>query len=243
MVNIEVETQNLLESHLNLQSGEASSVLSKMIEVEQVRLLVAVRFLLKNPEPLSSLFFLEALVASKKDAKAQKLKTLFRMHASQEEKIELVDNFCFSKHYQFGNQREEVRHVLYADFEQDTVWKNLNMPDPNSFVQYCSAGGRAPICFCRDWLNEHQSKIDRFLDEVVGKLYEMRCAVVHESFPVLFVSDYSKQEKKMGINSTLVDVYPVGKNLDEFCSYESSINGERFNEITRNVAKRYLLSA
>ena len=61
--------------------------------------------------------------------------------------------------------------------------------------------------------------------------------MVHESFPVIFLPHDVPDGSE-----TLIDVYPTGKCPDDFISYAATIRPERFFEIAKNVAKKYLLS-
>jgi len=230
-----------LKAQFVLTQSEAEAVAEKMDPLISARLWAGLRFVAGNKQdPLTWIFFLESLVALKQKGKSHKLQKLFVGYADEAEKIELLDGFLFSRRYRFGTKgKRVVRHVMFRGFLSDEKWKSENFdPSWNSWRGYCSGGTPSPICFCVDWIKSQKHLINKYLRVLIGHLYEMRCAVVHEAFPVVFFPDLFLAPH---IQSTMRDAYPIGHGLSWFRSYESSIRPNRFIEILRNVAKCYLL--
>jgi len=237
MNNVHVnQLKDRLASQLGFTADGAQNLITslKLSDLDKVRLWCGLRFIDQDRDALRVLFFLESLVAIKQRDKSRQLKELFVDHAEEEEKIDLVDGFFFSRPFKFDNTRGEVRHTVFDDFSQDKTWISKNI-DPSSvnWKKDCSSG-QAPSCYCIQWLKDHLISIDTYVRSVVGHLYEMRCAVVHEAFPVIFFEPNR--------TDSALDVHPIGPKPDDFISHEVTIKPERFFEIGRNVARRYLLS-
>jgi hypothetical protein len=232
------ELKELLIKQLSLTGEEADKVISKQSDLENFRLLAGLYLIESKNDPLYMIFFLESLIACKENEKRRLLQKLFKEYTSKEEKLDLIEHFRFTKPYQFRTTRGAYRHAMFKDLEKDPKWIADNYgPDPTVWMEDC--GG---VCMCMDWLADNPQKLNDYLDAVISNLYQMRCAIVHESFPVIMLPDYSGLQDGPSQHASHVDVFPIGSDLSMFVAYETSIRPTRFFEITLNIAKKYLLS-
>ncbi len=232
---IDTGLNKMLKSSLSLNDMEVEQLMSKLSKIEKFRLLTGLRFIKKEKSALSEIFFLESLIAVKKNGKCNKFIELFLNNLDEIEKLDLIDNFLFSQPYKFQVSRDEPRHVMFTDFERDSPWIKKNIDSSwRSYRDYCSSGN-SPNCFCMQWLKSNQSKIDVYLKIVVWNLYKMRSAVVHECFPVVFLPNYNDNIDGIEI-SALMDAFPIDHSIDKFVSYRATMKPKRFYEITKNIA-------
>lgn len=198
-------------------------------------------FLQEAASPAEVVYALEALVAAKKTGKLGRLRRLFREHATDLQKIELLSRWAFSEPYQVGSVPSPVivRHVMYNDCAADENW-----------LEHGGAASAEPLgcvtdpnvpCTCVRWLREHQASTDTATDRLVGHLYDMRCALVHEAWRVEMVAPWSPDADRIGhYHSTVSDCYPCDSTDPNVVrSYEAGISLERFKEIALAIAQEY----
>lgn len=180
------------------------------------------------------IFLLEALTFY--DKGKDKLKKLFRENLDYNDKETLLCEFQFSEDYKFQQTHSVPRHLMFMDCDKDNAFKEMFCITKD--VSDCS-GGTAPICYCKDWLREHKDNVDLYLNLWVERFVEMRNAVVHESFPVVFLPSYEGKETAASFNSSVIDAYPL-KEAKRFRSYQSYLDPEIFFSITKNCIKKFL---
>ena len=230
MTDIATLLQQELVTWLTLTASEAQRIVSSLYNQERARLWAGLQNF-QEGRILSTLFFLEFLVARNKRNKSERIQELFVAHADKREKLDLISAFLFSKACEFQSMIPSIRHVFFEGVGLDQEWLNSNFITDLSINCSLSA---VPICRCMEWLQDHaadEEKLSGYLREVIHHLYEMRSAVVHESFPVLFFADVGPHAGS----------YPLTRKKS-FRYYESFMQPKPFFEISKNVAKKYLLS-
>ncbi len=234
---------------IGLSNKEADNIIQGISnELEKVRLSASLSFLSytqKIKEPgytfrlLGILFILESLVAAKEKKKLKKVQKFLRESLDLENKISLLENFIFSEKYEFKKgPKHPPRHIMFEDFDNDESFKKSHYIQ-NEKIEFCS-GSKAPICYCVEWLRKNPKKIDDYLDTLIGHLYDMRHAIVHESFPVLGLPDYSEKYTAGSFSASLVDAYPVSDDKKYFRSYEVYIDPDKFFEIMKKLYLKVL---
>lgn len=237
--SITIDLTKRLVNQMGLEHQHASKLVYKLEELEKVRLWAGLRFIENKSDILTFIFFLESLTATAEGSKSKKLQKVFVKHATKKDKMDLVTGYLFSKPYVFGKKKTINRHSMFKDFEQDIKWQKNNMiPEWTDWKKFCSAGN-SPLCFCNKWLLDNPYKIDQYTCKIIKRLYEMRCAVVHDAFPVTFVPEY-KDFDSVGMTgtSTIVDAFPL-KN-GKFVSYECSLRPSRVQKIFISVITNFL---
>lgn len=245
--NLNDQLINALKNTLKTTDEEANSIIYKD-ELENVRLLAAIRFLAYTEKIqeeasvfklLGILFTVESLVAAKQDKKEGKVQKSLRDNLNVDQKVQLLDGFIWSEEYDFRKGKIfPLRHIMFSDFNSDLDYKKNNYL--NKEIEYCSAG-RVPLCNCVKWLRSNPAKINCYLDKLVHYLYEMRHAIVHESFPVLgFPIERKDDGIQMSFNS-LLDAFPVTRNKERFRAYEAFIERTQLFDIFKSCIKNYLL--
>jgi hypothetical protein len=135
-------------------------------------------------------------------------------------KMTLLRGFTFTPEYQLGEDRKADRHLMFEAAIADNGFRTSSLHDqvPN----FCSTG-QFPSCFCLEWLNEQpDGTLNEFVSKLGGKLYQMRCAVVHDGTPVVFGdAGENKPTDVAHWSVSLVDAYSV--KLGQFVTYESGI--------------------
>jgi len=240
-----------LKKVIGVSDEEADRVIKKRgDELEKIRLLSVTNFLnytfrIKEDayifRLLGLIFTLESLVAAKQRNKKAKVQKVLRENLEIEDKISLLRGFSFSEKYEFKKGPKHFpKHIMFEDFDKDANFKKYHCV-PNEKIKFCS-GSDAQICYCVEWLRQNSGKVDDYLDVLISNLYDMRNAIVHESFPVLGLPDYSEKHTAGSFSASLVDAYPVSDNKKYFRSYEAYIDPDNFFEIIKNCIKNYLLS-
>lgn len=232
----ENELLKRLQNQLILTEKESKQILFNLQEIDKIRLWAGLKFIDKEYNVLLEIFFLESLIAIDQPEKCKKLTNLFCNFTNFEEKVNLIDRFLFSEPFNLGQKKGIHRHVQFSDFVKDEEWIKEKIDSSwINWKEYCSSGN-TPLCFCMEWLKSHKDKgrINCYLEKIIEYLYDMRCAVVHEAFPVNFLAVNEK--------TSLVDSYPSRKHKKRFVSYNVYMSPDSFFKITRNVAKRYLLN-
>jgi len=240
-----------LKKVMVVSSAETNKIIRKRKdELEKIRLLSVINFFnytFRVKEDayifrlLGSIFTLESLVAAKQRNKKAKVQKLFKENLEPEDKISLLNGFIFSEKYEFKKGPKHFpRHVMFEDFDKDANFKKYHCV-PSEKIEFCS-GSNAPICYCIEWLRQNLSKVDDYLNTLISNLYDMRHAIVHESFPVLGLPDYSEKHTVGSFSASLADAYPVSDDKKYFRSYKAYIDPDKFFEIIKNCIKNYLLS-
>lgn len=230
-----------LISQLGTEQQNATDIVARLSDMERIRLWSGLRFIENRYDVLTFIFFLEALTSAMPGSKSEKLQQLFVKNSSEQEKKDLVDGYLFSDPYSFGEGSGITRHVLFSDFNADVNWIESNLDTSWTEWQRCCSAGNSSICFCLKWLEENLSNLDLYVARVVEKLYEMRCAVVHEAFPVVFLPEYKDFDNAgMVGTSTIVDAFPLRNGL--FISYECSLHPNRIQEIMTAIARQFLIN-
>lgn len=190
-----------------------------------------------NVKWLFEFFLLEAIIFYQKGHKDKKMKHLFRSCLSYEEKLRLLMAFKFSKPFKHGNFNGECRHVMFETVKADLDFKQKHHVIDDLY-QYCSS----KIDACQIWLKNNRDRIDEFLNHLVNRFFEIRNAVVHESFPIFIMPTYQGKHTAASYSETLLDVYPIlgGK---KFRAYECDMDPADFFTITTNCIKNYLLNS
>jgi hypothetical protein len=186
-------------------------------------------FLQRSTSPAEVIYALEALVAAGKKGKLPLLRRLFREHACDEQKVELLSRWAFSDPYRkgAGPSLPILRHVMYMACAQDQVWLRESEWE-SAYPWYCSTDPIVP-CGCVRWLRENPAATDEALDTLVGHLYDMRSALVRNAWRAEMVAKWSPDADWWGYyHSTVLDCYPCDRrDPDIVRSYEAGISLER----------------
>jgi hypothetical protein len=141
-------------------------------------------------------------------------------YTNRDHKLALLRGFTFTPEYQLGGDRETDRHLMFAAAVADDGFRDSNFRD--QVPQFCSTG-EFPSCFCLEWVNgQPDDTLNRFVWELGGRLYQMRCAVVHDGTPVVFGEARENRPPEVAHWSvSLVDAYTLKGG--QFVTYESGI--------------------
>ena len=248
---IDKDLEEFLKNTLDITDKDEIKIIFSGInnDLEKVRLRAALSFLNYSSKLdehgngytfrlLGAIFVLESLVAVKEKYKLVKLKKLIKENLEFEDKILLLSNFIFSGVYEFKKRPNyPLRHLMFKDVQKDFIFLKKHLIVKKDckycFPRDCSSG-------CIDWLRENPVKINNYTDKLVEYLYEMRCAVVHESFPVIGLPDYSEKHTAGSFSASVLDCYPCSKNKKHFRSYETTIDPDEFFKIIKKCIRNYL---
>lgn len=242
--------KNQLIKAFGISKKEAKIILTKSNDdLKKLRLVSPIDFLLyfdsvlpKDEKTLRTLFYistLESIIAVKKSHK-QKIKLVsdaIIKHLSEDEKLKLLGGFIFSKTYLFGSGKLGLRHLMIKDVMKDKKFNRYGYIE--SQTRYCSTGHPNYLCRCVEWLKETKS-YDKYIPELVKSFSEMRGAMLHEAFPVLWFPDYKHDPKVAIYSSALVDAHPTHNHPLIFKSYESGIDSEEFYKWIKKIILEYL---
>jgi hypothetical protein len=130
-----------------------------------------------------------------------------RLYLVRDHKLTLLRGFTFTPEYLLGADREADRHLMFEAGVGDNGFRKAHFHD--RVPEFCSAG-QLPTCFCLEWLAEQSEDVlNRFVGELGNKLYQMRCAVVHEGTPVVFgEAQENRPADVVQWSVSLVDAYP-----------------------------------
>jgi len=236
-------TPELLREVLGMAGPDANRIASSMPEVDRFRLGSALRYLRRAKTPFDVFFFVESLVAAKQDQKCRRVTNFFRAHASLDDKIELAAGWAFTDPFHFGSPPTPpvVRHVMHSDCFADATWVRDNAATQDQMG--CFAGPHS-TCVCVEWLRQKPGEVDRVLGTVIGHLCDMRHSLVHESWPVLMVSEYAVGVASPTYSSVMLDIYPCDRaDPVIFRTYETGMSFDRFKEISTAAARNHLIAA
>jgi hypothetical protein len=151
---------------------------------------------------------------------SKRLSRFLVTYVDRDHKLTLLRSFTFTPEYQLGADRQADRHLMFETAMADDGFRNAHFRD--YVPQFCSTG-QPPSCFCLEWLNEQPNgTVNRFVSQLGRRLYQMRCAVVHDGTPVVFGEAAENRPPDVAHWSvSLVDAYTI-KNK-QFVTYESGI--------------------
>lgn len=235
---------------LDIDGEEAKDLLSKFdTDFKKIRLISPIDFLLyfesklpKDEKTLRTLFYisiLESVIAAKKKHK-QKVELVSKAiikHLFKNEKIKLLGGFLFSKTYIFGSGKLSMRHLMFGEMMKDKIFNRYGYFE--SQKKFCSTGYPNYLCRCTEWL-EVKDLQDKFIPDLVKRLLEMRGAMLHEAFPVLWFPDYDPSPEVTMYSSTIVDAHPTENHPLIFRSYESGIDSAEFYKWIRKIILGYI---
>lgn len=165
---------------------------------------------------LVTIFAVEAIAPG--EGKKEKFVRFFTQTLTEGDKICLLRAYVFSEPVSPGTAIPPFRHVMC---------KNC-LADPEFQRETYTNGGCNTIgsgCDCIKWLQSRGIEpLDTFLKEILEKLYEMRCAVVHDVSPVFFVAHEE--------DSTLRDVFS-GKG--KFIHYRCGLGLNEYIDIVKRA--------
>lgn len=187
-------------------------------EEELFRFLFAMRFLdrvnrveLKEEASilrvLSVVFAIEGIAPDNLN-NCQRLTTFLARYLDQHEKQKLLDGYLFTPSYPLGGQPGNERHLMFDQAEADTKLRRQELREAGSESCRPRQGGS---CFCSQWLRAQDSTVlDSLIIQFGERLYNMRCAVVHDATPVIFgeVGD-PKPPDTASWSFTLLDAYSI----------------------------------
>lgn len=250
IINVYKDIDGLLKKCLTkivgISDQEADNIIKKIkSDLEKVRLRSGLRLLynMENTKQgtflfLGSIFILESLVAAKQRKKTEKVQKLLRDNLDEQDKLLLLSKFLFSKPFEFRKSKGgPLRHIMFAESDKDAAFKNKYYLKKD---RICN-GSRNPSCYCVVWLKVNSSRINEHFDTLVKYLYEMRHAIVHESFPVAALPNYRRKYGANSFTGSINDVYPVFEDIKYFRSYQVYIDPDDFLKIIKKSIKNYLL--
>jgi hypothetical protein len=152
---------------------------------------------------------------------SKRLSRFLFTYATRDQKLLLLRSFTFTPAYQLGADRQADRHLMFETAIADDGFRNAHFLD--HVPQFCSTR-QPPSCFCLEWLNEQpDGTVNRFVSELGRRLYQMRCAVVHDGTPVVFGEAAENRPPDVAHWSvSVVDAYTIER--DQFVTYESGIH-------------------
>jgi hypothetical protein len=129
-------------------------------------------------------------------------------YLNTEEKMTLLHGYLFTAEYALGAGAAHQRHLMFSRAVADVDFRTRNFYEEEP--EYCTTGPH-PLCFCSSWLHERGEPIVNDLARAFGeKLYQMRCAVVHDATPVVFGEAQDGMPPDVAVWSfTLVDAFTV----------------------------------
>ena len=196
-------------------------------EIELFKFLFAMRFLSHTRSELtenatilkicSLIFAIEGITPGKP---SKRLSQFLINCISHEDKLTLLGGFTFTPEYQFGDNREADRHLMFKAATGDNRFRIENVHD--QVPEFCSTGP-FPTCYCREWLTQQTDGIlNSFVGQLGKRLYEMRCAVVHDGTPVVFGEAQENKPADVALwTVSLVDAY--SRKQGRYVTYESGI--------------------
>jgi len=199
-------------------------------EADLFRFLFAMRFLdrvtrveLKEEAAtlrvLSVIFAIEG-VAPPDLGNRERLVRFVVKYLDRTDKQTLLHGYLFTPKYPLGGKRGKERHLMFEDAMADTEFRKQELQPQEP--EYCSTG-QHPGCFCSRWLSsQNDTVLDGFAAQFGQKLYEMRCAVVHDATPVIFGEARDPKPQDAAVWSfTLWDAYTVGGG--QYVTYETGL--------------------
>lgn len=232
----EKEAQKLIESVNNdLELVRIISPLDLLDYCERV--------LPSDEKIIRTLFYitvLESVLAAKKSnsAKIKLLSEAFCKHLDNNDKILLLNGFLFTDDYKFGEGSivdTPPRHLMYKDMAKQQDYIKID----TSIEKYCFTGSNR-ICRCITWVSQNGT-FDKYIKILVERLCEMRGALLHEGFRVIWFPDFDIPEGFTHFASSLVDAHPTHTELDTFRTYESGIDSTDFYKLIKKIIKKYYL--
>ncbi|GAC1702744.1 MAG: hypothetical protein NVS9B4_08800 [Candidatus Acidiferrum sp.] len=168
---------------------------------------------------LSRIFAIEGIASGDMQNK-KRLERFLVKYLVTEEKLRLLNGYLFTSVHLLGKERQHERHIMFqaAVADRDFRSRNYRVEDP----EYCTTTPYG-ACFCSPWLRDQAEPIlDKCVAEFSKKLYQMRCAVVHDATPVLFgaASDQKPPDVKSW-SFSLVYTFTVGAG--GYVTYESGM--------------------
>ena len=155
----------------------------------------------------------------------------FDQTLNDNEKILLLRAFTFSTPFLLGNDPPRPRHLMYEEYKQDSKFKTKHYieEDPSDCTESAS---NAPLCYCERWLRERgMGKLRDFFHTLIEKLYEMRSAIVHDAFPVLFFFHHNEQTEEFA-SVSLADIYTHKK---KYISYNAGLSYSEFEKLIKKA--------
>lgn len=211
------------------------------------RFIVAVRFLahallneLKERattlKVASAIFTVEGVAPPTLLPNRERLKRFLVRYLSRDDKLTMLGGFLFAGGHTLGGSGTRARHLMHARALADTCYRQQNFQDRDP--DFCSTRP-IPICFCAAWLaGQEDTAVDGFVEELGGRLYDMRNAVAHDAAPVFFASSTTERPPDAAQWSmTLVDVFPRDQR-ETFVRYESGLQVEDIVSIFRSGLRR-----
>lgn len=183
-----------------------------------------------NLSTLVTVFCAESLLGAQITGNSDRFRNFILNYLSRNEKIELLSGYCFGTPYQMGRGRFRKKHLCHRAVIRSFTGNYTNR-------SYCSSG-EAPICGCRDWLNQaSDKKINHYLNMLGTHFYWMRNSVVHDAGYVQFTSMPFESEGLGMIVPTMLDAYS-NNSRKQYTSYDTDIALSRFHEMMKNAAWR-----
>ena len=223
--------RHLLSQILEMTEEEVYEASKQFLgrEIELFKFLFAMRFLSHTRFELTEsatilkiclLIFAIEGISPENLKPSERLSRFLVSNVSREDKLRLIASFTFTPEYQFGDNREADRHLMFKAATEDSCFRTENFLD--RVPEFCSTGP-FPTCFCWEWLTRQTDELlNSFVGELGKKLYEMRCAVVHDGAPVVFGEALAnKPADVVSWSVSLVDAYP--RNQRGYVTYESGI--------------------
>ena len=185
-------------------------------EREFFRFLFAIRFLdhtnrneLKDSAAIfkvfASVFAIEGIAPAGLGNQERITRFLVR-YLNRDEKMILLHGYLFTAEYSLGGGPAHQRHLMFSRAVADNDFRRRNFYEEEP--RYCTMGLHS-LCFCSLWLREQAGPIVDDLARVFGeRLYQMRCAVVHDATPVVFGEAQDGRPPDAAVWSfTLVDAF------------------------------------
>jgi hypothetical protein len=163
----------------------------------------------------------------------EQIQDSFRKYLNTEDKVSLLTKWAFSPKYKLGEERGDYVHLMKADHIKDSRWHKTH-DDPYFHYDDDCYTGENWYCQCKDWLIDHQEKIDHYLDLLVEKFYAMRCAMYHNAFPI-FIADRFEDYEQV----TSYEVYIHGSG--ELESFMTDKTFEDMKLIFQKIIKQIIL--
>jgi len=235
-----IETANYLFQLSKEEKGNLNKWYNKLPNIQQQRfryLLLFLRYIEKITENLSILQFLGLIFIIEgflhfqyKESNLAKIQKFFRDNLDLSTKINLLMAFTFEDQNGHLCRKDAIGYQKKQNKEFGT---NFGIFD-NCLPENKLENSIDSPCRCREFLNQtSQDKIDKYLDELVSRFYEMRNSTVHRGFPAYL--DFKENEF---ISSELVGSYLSKDNNKEIIFLGSNIN---FYKIITKTIKSYLL--
>ncbi len=136
------------------------------------------------------------------------------------EKQTLLHGYLFTPEYPLGGRPGRERHLMFDAASHDTQFRNQRLQQ--AIPELCSTG-QYPSCFCTSWIGtQPETVVDDFAAKFADRLYQMRCAVVHDATPVVFGGvDDRRPDDAAFWSFSLWDAYSVRGG--QFVTYESGL--------------------